>query len=298
MGSDQKVISNLGMIGIASLVISIFVIAFSVFFVTLARKGMRLDKKANPVVSKQENKLSYDKMENIEGIEDFKPSEDSLAVEGGNNQKESNNNILMVIIVMIPLVIGLAIGYFVVIPSTINEEFFNSLTGNLLIAGVALLLLAIGFSLGLSGNIFGSLKKMGLKFLIFPVAAIVGSLLGGALCGIFLPITIPEGLAIGAGFGWYTMAPTIITEAGHVYAGAISFMHNVIREMGGIVLIPFLANKIGYIEVTAIPGVCAMDIGMPIIEKCTKEEMVAYSFGMGLIMSMATPLLVPIFINL
>ncbi|MBK5253499.1 MAG: lysine exporter LysO family protein [Peptostreptococcaceae bacterium] len=158
--------------------------------------------------------------------------------------------------------------------------------------------MAIGFSLGLNGNIFESLKRIGFKFLIFPLAAIIGSLVGGAICGLFLPITIPEGLAIGAGFGWYTMAPTIITEAGHTYAGAISFMHNVIREMGGIVLIPFLANKIGYIEVTAIPGVCAMDIGMPIIEKCTKEEMVAYSFGMGLIMSMVVPMLVPILINI
>ena len=60
---------------------------------------------------------------------------------------------------------------------------------------------------------------------------------------------------MGFGFGWYTFAPVTITGAGHAMAGAVSFMHNVIRETCGIILIPVLAKKIGYIEVCDLPGV-------------------------------------------
>ena len=295
MGSDEKVIANLGMIGVYSFIMTIVIVFFSVLFVYIARKNMKYDKEANLISNK---KLGNDK---LEFADSFKPALDSVAIDGGKfeeNANPSKNNLLITILVIVPLTLGLLIGYKLILPSNIDGEFMSDLTGKLLILGVTILLFAIGFSLGLGGNVLSSIKKIGIKFMVFPLVAILGSIVGGALCGLVLPITIPEGMAIGSGFGWYTMAPTVITEAGHTYAGAISFMHNVIREMGGVVMIPFFASKVGYIESTAVPGVCAMDIGMPIIERCTKEEMVAYSFGMGVSMSIVVPLLVPLFINI
>ena len=315
MGSDPKVIANLGMIGVYSFIMTLVIVFFSVLFVYLARKALRLDKKGD-IASKRKLEKTLKRAANkekqkgkklgiigskIKNVDIFRPVPERIAIDGGtygNEGQAKNNNLFITVLVMVPLIIGLIIGYKIILPSDFNSDFINNLTGRLLVMGVTLLLLAIGFSLGLSGNILSSIKKIGIKFLIFPVSAILGSIVGGALCGLVLPVTIPEGMAIGTGFGWYTMAPTVITEAGHTYAGAISFMHNVIREMGGIVLIPFFAGRIGYIEATAVPGVCAMDIAMPIIEKCTKQEMVAYSFGMGLSMSIVVPLLVPIFINI
>ncbi|MBK5253500.1 MAG: hypothetical protein JJE03_03390 [Peptostreptococcaceae bacterium] len=125
MGSDQKVISNLGMIGFSSVVVSVLVVGFSVLFVSLARKVMRLDKQANPISKKTEIEFSYNKFEDIEK---FKPIEDSLAIEGGKYQEkssQSNNNIFTLLIVIIPLIIGLAIGYLVILPSDIKEEHLN-----------------------------------------------------------------------------------------------------------------------------------------------------------------------------
>jgi len=319
MGSDEKVIANLGMIGAYSLIMTVVIVFFSVFFVYIVRKNIKLDKEANNIkkkdimdeldemytdkavdASKKTTKLSK-VTDTLKSADLFRPVPDTVAIDGGKYEEDtspSKNNLQITILVVVPLTLGLLLGYKVILPSDMDAGLIADLTGNLLIIGVTLLLFAIGFSLGLGGNVLSSVKKIGIKFLIFPLAAILGSIVGGALCGFILPITIPEGMAIGSGFGWYTMAPTVITEAGHTYAGAISFMHNVIREMGGIVMIPFFASKIGFIEATAVPGVCAMDIGMPIIERCTKEELVAYSFGMGVSMSIVVPLLVPLFINI
>ena len=74
-------------------------------------------------------------------------------------------------------------------------------------------------------------------------------------------------------------------------------MHNVIRETLGIIIIPLAAKKIGYIEATAIPGVAAMDICLPIVERSCRSETVVYSFCMGMMMSAAVPLLVPLIIG-
>ena len=77
-------------------------------------------------------------------------------------------------------------------------------------------------------------------------------------------------------------------------ASGVSFMHNVIREVSGIVLIPRLAKKIGYLEMTGIPGVAAMDVCMPIVERSCRHDTVVYSFAVGLLMCIVTSLLVPL----
>ena len=133
--------------------------------------------------------------------------------------------------------------------------------------------------------------------ILVPLAAIAGSLLFGALYGLISPLTVREAVSVSAGFGWYTFAPGVIAEAGHAVAGAVSFMHNVIRETLGIIIIPLAAQKIGYLEATAIPGVAAMDVCLPIVERSCRPETVVYSFCMGMIMSVAVPLLVPLFIG-
>ena len=44
-----------------------------------------------------------------------------------------------------------------------------------------------------------------------------------------------------------------------------------------ILLIPFVAKKIGYIETTGMPGAAAMDVCLPIVEKSTRSDIAVYS---------------------
>ena len=138
---------------------------------------------------------------------------------------------------------------------------------------------------------------MGVSVIIIPVAAVAGSLICGTLYSFLSPMTMRECIAVSAGFGWYTMAPSVITEAGFAVAGAVSFMHNVIRETLGIVIIPLAAKKIGYLEAISIPGVAAMDVCLPIVEKSTRSDIAVYSFVSGVILSILVPVLVPVIIG-
>lgn len=149
-----------------------------------------------------------------------------------------------------------------------------------------------GFQVMYAANI----KAVGARAFTFPFAAVLGSLVFGVISGLFFGFSVKEGIAISAGFGWYTYAPNIITGAGAQYtvAGAVSFMHNVIRETSGLVLIPLLARKFGYIEAAGVPGVAAMDVCMPIVERACRADTVVYSFAIGLVMCVATSVLVPL----
>lgn len=270
MGSNKDVIQNLHTIGLEAAVLTVFVMAGSVLAVFFCRKlmGLNFTARDNPA---------------------------SVLENGGVKGNNSGNKMSMTI--LFSVVLGLLAGY-LIIPRLFNLEAFDLFTAKFMVVGISILLLCVGIELGLSGNIGVNIKTAGFKVFIFPAAVVLGSFIGAILAAFFLPISQKEALAVASGFGWYTLAPIIITEHGYVLSGAISFIHNVMREFGGIVLIPIVAKKIGCIEAASLPGVAAMDVVLPLLEQVCGEKIIIYSFLIGLFQSATVPLLVPLFISL
>ena len=176
-------------------------------------------------------------------------------------------------------------------------EEFEAAAGLGIKLGLCLLLIFVGMDLGLDGTVIANFRRVGLRILAFPAAVILGTLIGALAVCPLLALSLRECLAVGCGFGWYTLAPGIIMEAGHLTASAVSFLHNVMRELFSIILIPLVAKKIGYIETTGMPGAAAMDVCLPIVEKSTRSDIAVYSFVSGVIMSILVPVLVPLMIG-
>ena len=74
-------------------------------------------------------------------------------------------------------------------------------------------------------------------------------------------------------------------------------MHNVMRELFGIVLIPILAKKLGYLEVCSLPGIASMDVGMPVVRQACREDIVIYGFVIGFMDELAAIVLMPLAIG-
>lgn len=193
---------------------------------------------------------------------------------------------------IISVVLGMASGYLF-----LPDYFVNDLSGDLLVVGLCILLFFVGLDLGKQGTVVENMKKVGLKVLLFPIGAMLGCLAFAAIASFALSLTVRESMAIASGFGWYTLAPVILSEYS-AEISAISFLHNVMREMIGIIIIPFVAKYIGYIECCSIPGAAAMDVCLPVVEKATNSETAVYSFIMGVFLSTAVPILVPLCIGL
>ena len=279
MGSNEEVIRNLGTIGLQALLATVLLMAGAVLSVTVTRKLLHIDKWGR-----------------LEGHAIAKESAELEQYEKQEEEEEKSSN-LMTWLILIFVVLGIFAGYFLVRVYIPDIDGFNDKAGIIMTCGLTLLLGVIGFQMGIAGTVVEQLKLIGFRVLIFPVAVLIGTAVVGALMSLILPLTLRESLAVSFGFGWYTFAPVAISNAGHVIASAGSFMLNVFREMGGIVLIPLLAKKIGYIEVTSLPGVAAMDIGLTLVEKATRPDIIVYSFAIGMSQSLLVPLLVPLVIG-
>lgn len=277
MGSNEEVIANLGTIGVQSVVITVVLAVITVAAVTMARMLLGMNKYA--LTKKQQEELGE------MGIGGDCSGQTADAAEGGSN--------LMTILIIAFTVIGLILGYFVVRNSVGLMGVFDASNGHIMTVGLCLLMLSIGLGMGLDGTVLTYLKQAGFRVLVFPVVVIVATTVGGFVVSlIYSELSIGESLAICYGFGWYTFAPIAISNAGYVMAGAISFLHNVIRELAGIVLMPILAKKIGYLEVASIPGVAAMDVCLPIVERVTRQDIIIYSFLIGFSQAIFVPILV------
>lgn len=277
MGSNEEVIANLGTIGIQSVVITVVLAVITIAGVTMARILLGMNKYA--LTKKQQEELGE------MGIGGGSGEAAEAETEGGSN--------LMTILIIAFTVVGLLVGYFVVRNNAGLMAAFDASNGHIMTVGLCLLMLSIGLGMGLDGTVLTYLKQAGFRVLVFPVVVIAATTVGGFVVSlIYSDLSIGESLAICYGFGWYTFAPIAISNAGYVMAGAISFLHNVIRELAGIVLMPILAKKIGYLEVAAIPGVAAMDVCLPIVERVTRQDIIIYSFLIGFSQAIFVPVLV------
>ncbi|MEE0741332.1 MAG: lysine exporter LysO family protein [Emergencia sp.] len=276
MGSNEEVIHNLNKIGLYALILAVVIIFFSMSAVSLVRKFiLKLDKYGHP---------------KTESTEEANKTEEIL-------QEETSSGSSMTLIIVVTVCLGLIFGYLMIQKGIFAYESFDAFAGEVIRVGLCVLLFLVGMDLGVENTFIEDIKSVGFKILALPAAVVVGSLFGAVICALFIPLSVREAMAVAAGFGWYSLAPAIIMEEGFVMASAISFMHNVFRETLGLLLIPMVAKKIGYIEAIGMPGSGASDVCLPLIVKSTRSGIAIYSFVTGILVSLMVPILVPVLIG-
>lgn len=289
MGANDEVIDNLSSIGLYSLLITAIIFTFSLTATSLTRRALGLDSLGYLRNQGQNNDKSS-------AMSSEMSDENQMIMESEINNAEEKEKKLdsMTIMVILAVIIGGLIAYFLSQGTISDFEKFDHIMGLMITIGLCILLFFVGLDMGLEGTVFTQIKTVGFRVLVIPVAVILGSLLGAVVCGITLPLSMKEALAIGSGLGWYSLAPGIIIDHGFVVASAISFLHNIMREVLSFVLIPVVAKKIGYIETVALPGAAAMDVCLPIVERQTRSDIAIFSFVSGLVASFVVPVLVPL----
>ncbi|MCQ2554623.1 MAG: lysine exporter LysO family protein [Clostridia bacterium] len=277
MGSNREIIDNLGTIGVSALVFTAVIVLMVLFGVMAVRKLLGFNRYGE--------KGNTEKGEKKDGV------------------KVSLNRTTIYIVVAVAL--GMLFGYFVILKSVERGALFGGdiskfgdLAGLVIKIALSVMLFLVGIDLGSSGNALSNAKTMGYKILVITAANIVLTLSAGVVAALILGMKAKEGLLVASGFGWYSLAPGIIMDAGYITVSAIAFLHNVLREMISIITIPLIADTIGYIETTQIPGAAAMDVCLPVVERATKPEVAIYSFISGSIISILVPVIVPVLINL
>ena len=190
-------------------------------------------------------------------------------------------------VIIAAVALGIFSGY------TFIPDAFIAVSGDILVIGLCILLFLIGIDMGIDGKLVESFKAVGAKILVFPIATLIGTFGGAALACLVLPFSLQDTLAVGAGLGWYTLAPLLLADYS-MQVSAVSFLHCVMRELFGIILIPIVAKRIGCIECTCLTGAAAMDVSLTVVDKSTRGEITIYSFISGAVLTVIVPIIVPI----
>lgn len=158
-----------------------------------------------------------------------------------------------------------------------------------------LLLFLIGITLGADRNLIRLLRAIHYKIILVPAGVALGTLAGAAAASWFLPgIGARESMAVGAGFGWYSLSALFITQLHSDVLGTTALLSNVIREIFTLALAPILASRFGPLAVVASGGATSMDTTLPVVLRYSGKEFLLVSIFSGFALS----LLVPVTINL
>lgn len=266
LGANDEVISSLGQIGLAALLITLAAMGGSLLALFLLRRFvLKLDRYGVPLGA---------------------GADQEHAAQGGG---KADNSLTKWIVIAVAL--GMLAGYFLIPDSIV------AYCGTVIDFGLYLLLFLVGMDMGKQGTMLADIKAAGLKVLLVPVVVAAGTLLAAGAVGLFLPMGVKDAVAASAGFGWYSLAPTLLAPYS-LSVSAVAFLSNVMREIFSIIAIPFVAKYIGYVECASLPGAAAMDTVLPVVVGATHERVTIYSFTSGVILSLAVPILVPAIVAL
>lgn len=265
LGANEEIVASLGVIGLNAFLITAAAMAGSLLAVHILRKYiLKLDKHGQPAGSAQ-------------------------AQEKHGEKVKVDHTLTLLIVFTVAL--GMVLGHFV-LPDALAVH-----CGQIIQLGLYLLLFLVGLDLGRQEGMLSSVRQAGLRVVLVPLAVMVGTFTVTALAGLLLPLGPKNCVAAAAGFGWYSLAPTLLAPYS-LTVSATAFLSNVLHELFAIVLAPMVAQRFGYIETVALPGAAAMDTVLPVVVSDTDQRMAIYSFTSGVILSLSVPLFIPAIIAL
>lgn len=190
--------------------------------------------------------------------------------------------------ILLALVLGILLGVSGLVPGAVSSNLDTLLTVML-----CLLLFVIGIDLSQNANVVTEIKRMGAKILIIPMLIAAGSIVGALVISLFIGLTPAYGMAIGAGFGWYSLSGIMLTTMVGADVGTMALLSNVFREILSIIMLPFVVRYFGKMAAVAPGGATTMDTTLPFVVRYAGSEMSILAFVSGVVLSLLVIFLVP-----
>lgn len=155
------------------------------------------------------------------------------------------------------------------------------------------LLFLVGIETGGNSRVWRFARTHHIKILLAPLSAIVGTLVGVAAFSHFaLGVSLRESLAVGSGFGYYSLASVLIGQIGGHALGVVALLSNIMREMATLLTAPLLARYFGRLAPIASGGATAMDTTLPIITRSVGAEYAVIAVFSGIVLTVLAPVLI------
>ena len=158
-----------------------------------------------------------------------------------------------------------------------------------------ILMMMVGMSVGGDREMLRSLKTMNPKLLLLPLATIAGTYAGCILVNLFLSYEVKDVLAVGSGFGYYSLSSVLISESRGAFLGTVALISNIIREVFTLLFTPLLVRVAGPLAPISAGGATTADTTLPVISSSCGQNFILVSVFHGFTVDLSVPFLVSLF---
>lgn len=161
------------------------------------------------------------------------------------------------------------------------------------------LMFCVGLGVGNDPQTLKNFRSLNPRLVFLPVMTIVGTLAGSAVVSMLLSHrSVADCLAVGSGFGYYSLSSIFITESKGPELGTIALLANICREILTLLAAPLLVRWFGNLAPISAGGATTMDTTLPIITRTAGQEYVVLSIFHGFLVDFSVPFLVTLFCSI
>lgn len=161
------------------------------------------------------------------------------------------------------------------------------------------LMFSVGVSVGNDPQTLRNFRSLNPRLIFLPVMTILGTLAGCAVVSLFLSHrSVTDCMAVGAGFGYYSLSSIFITEYKGPELGTIALLSNITREIITLLFAPLLVRWFGNLAPISAGGATTMDTTLPIITRYSGQSSVVVSIFHGFVVDFSVPFLVTLFCSI
>lgn len=161
------------------------------------------------------------------------------------------------------------------------------------------LMFCVGLGVGNDPQTLKNFRSLNPRLVFLPVMTIVGTLAGSAVVSMLLSHrSVADCLAVGSGFGYYSLSSIFITESKGPDLGTIALLANICREILTLLAAPLLVRWFGNLAPISAGGATTMDTTLPIITRTAGQEYVVLSIFHGFLVDFSVPFLVTLFCSI
>jgi len=155
------------------------------------------------------------------------------------------------------------------------------------------LMLLAGIGIGADRQSWQVIRAINIKIFLVPAGIIIGTFIGVTISSLLLPsLGLREVLAVGAGFGYYSLSSIFISELHSEALGVVALLSNIIREIFTLLFTPLLVKHFGKLAGIASGGATSMDTTLPVISKYSGKDYAIISLFSGIILTILVPIMV------
>ncbi len=189
-------------------------------------------------------------------------------------------------------ILGTFVGLFNLIPFDFIQSQFSYYA-------LCILMFSVGFSLGNDSSNLRKFRSINSKLMLLPLVTIIGTLAGSAFVSILLSHrSLSDCLAVGAGFGYYSLSSIFITEYKGAEMGTIALISNILREIITLLFAPLLVQYFSKIAPISAGGATTMDTTLPIIVRFSGQNFIIIAVFHGFVIDLSVPFLVVLFCSI